>query len=179
MRVIDAFCENLRTDQLVQRAVSEKPDVFGMNCSTHTFLDTIDAMKAVKEASPETILVLGGFHATFAFEQILKEYKFLDYVVRGEAEESFPKLLDCIERGVRPSEVSGVGYMDNGRLVSNDPVLIQDLDSLPFPSRDLVTGIDYGYHHQNIRLTFGRFTTISSSRGCPFNCAYCSCSEFW
>ena len=178
IRVLDAFCENLDKNQIVQRVTAERPDVFGMNCSTHTFLDAMETMKAVNEASPETTLVLGGFHATFAFEQILKEYEFVDYVVRGEAEESFPKLLDCIERGAEPQDVPGVGYSDNGRVVSNDPVLIQDLDALPFPSRDLIDGVDYGYHHRNIRLTFGKFTTLSSSRGCPFNCSYCSCSQF-
>jgi anaerobic magnesium-protoporphyrin IX monomethyl ester cyclase len=178
IRVIDAFCENLSREQLVRRVVAEKPDVFGMNCSTHTFLDTIETMKAVRESSPNAALVLGGFHATFAAERILKEYDFVDYVVRGEAEESFPRLLECIERGRKPSEVPGVGHADNGRVTSTDPVLVEDLDSLAFPSRDLVDGIDYGYHHQNIRLTFGKFTTVSSSRGCPFNCAYCSCSEF-
>ncbi|HIH00566.1 TPA: radical SAM protein [Thermoplasmata archaeon] len=178
IRVIDAFCENLSINQLAQRVVSENPDVFGMSCSTHTFLDTIDTMRMVSESCPNTTLVMGGFHATFAWEQILKEYEFVTYVIRGEGEESFPRLLDCLERGVPPDGVSGIGYADNGRVVSTEPVLISDLDSLPFPARELVSGIDYGYHHQNIRLTFGRFTTVSSSRGCPFNCAYCSCSEF-
>ncbi|UCE92231.1 MAG: radical SAM protein [Methanobacteriota archaeon] len=178
MRVLDAFCENLSREQLVRRVVAEKPDIFGMNCSTHTFLDTIDTIKMVSEALPETKLVLGGFHATFAYERILKEYGFVDYVVRGEGEESFPRLLDCMERGVLPSGVPGIGYIENGRVISMDPVTIRDLDSLPFPSRELVDGVDYGYHHRDIRLTFGKFTTVSSSRGCPFNCAYCSCSEF-
>ncbi|MDH3365274.1 MAG: radical SAM protein, partial [Thermoplasmata archaeon] len=56
--------------------------------------------------------------------------------------------------------------------------LVEDLDSLPFPDRSLLPEIDYGYTHENIRLTYGKFTTISSSRGCPFRCSYCSCAMF-
>ncbi len=178
LKVIDAFCENLTEDELVERVVSEKPDVFGMNCSTHTFLTTIETMRKLRVALPEAKLVLGGFHATFAAEQIMKEYSFLDYVVKGEAEISFPKLLDRIEQGKDPDDVEGVGFVKNGRTKFSPPVLIMDLDSLPFPDRSLADKVEYGYYHKNIKLTFGKFTTVSSSRGCPYRCAYCSCAAF-
>jgi anaerobic magnesium-protoporphyrin IX monomethyl ester cyclase len=178
LKVIDAFCENLAEEDLVNRVVSEKPDVFGMNCSTHTFLTTINAMRRLRDALPDAKLVLGGFHATFAADKILKAYPFLDYLVKGEAELSFPKLLDRIEKGQDPSDVEGIGFVKNGEVVMNEPELIMDLDSLPFPARELADKVKYGYSHKSIKLTFGKFTTVSSSRGCPFRCAYCSCAAF-
>lgn len=178
VKVIDAFCENLSEGELVDRVEREKPNVFGMNCSTHAFLDTISALRSLHEVVPETKLVLGGIHATFAADKILRHYPFVDYVVKGEGEESFPKLLDCIERGVAPYDIPGVGFAEGGSVTVNPNVLIDDLDSLPFPARDLLSDLDYGYLHENIRLTFGKFTAISSSRGCPFRCAYCSCAAF-
>jgi len=178
VKVIDAFCENLTEDELLQHVVREKPEVFGMNCSTHTFLDTISVLKRVHDTIPETKIVLGGFHATFAWERILKAYPFVDYLIKCEGENSFPELLDCLERGSLPSRVDGLCYMDDGRIVSNREVAIEDLDSLSFPNRSLVQDVEYGYFHNNIRLTFGKFTTISSSRGCPFRCSYCSCAAF-
>lgn len=177
-RVIDAFCENLDEEELVSRVARESPDVFGINCSTNTFLSAIGALRSIRARLPDTKLVLGGFHATFAGERILREYRFLDYLVKGEGEISFPKLLDCIEQGAQPAGVEGIGYVDRGKTVSNPPVLIDDLDSLPYPARELAGNVDYGYFHRNIRLTFGKFTTVSSSRGCPFRCAYCSCAAF-
>jgi anaerobic magnesium-protoporphyrin IX monomethyl ester cyclase len=156
----------------------ERPDVFGMNCSTHTFLSTIGTLEMVRKELPETKLVLGGFHATFASERILKEYPFLDYLVKGEAELSFPKLLDHIEKGTAPDDVEGIWHAKNGKPVGREPVLNMDLDSLPFPARELAREVEYGYYHKNIKLTFGKFTTISSSRGCPYRCAYCSCAAF-
>lgn len=178
VKVVDAFCENLGQDELVSRVVNERPDVFGINCSTHTFLSTIDTLRKVGEALPDTTLVLGGFHATFAAEHILKDYPFVDYVVKGEAERSFPKLLERIESGRSPSDVEGLCFSDNGTVVNNPAVLIDDLDSLPFPARDLAQDVEYGYFHKGIRLTFGKFTTVSSSRGCPYRCSYCSCAAF-
>lgn len=178
VKVIDAFCENLSEDELLLRVTRERPDVFGMNCSTHAFLDTISVLKRVHDTLPETKIVLGGFHATFAWERILEAYPFVDYLVKGEGENSFPQLLDCLERGAPPSRVDGLSYVDDGRLVSNPEVAIEDLDSLPFPERSLVRDVEYGYSHKNIKLTFGKFTTISSSRGCPFRCSYCSCAAF-
>jgi len=174
--VVDAFCENLSIDELVSRVVEERPDVLGANCSTHTFLDTISVLRKVNEILPDTTLVLGGYHATFTSERILRAYPFIDYLLKGEGERSFAELLDSIEREEIPTDLAGVGFIRDGVLVDNDFVLIDDLDSLPFPDRSLVAGVEYGYTHQGICLTPDKFTTICTSRGCPFNCSYCSCS---
>ncbi len=178
VKVLDAFCHNLDGDALAARVVQERPDVFGINCSTHTFLAAIDAVRKIHAASPETTLVMGGYHSTFAAENILREYPFVDYVIKGEAERAFPNLLDRLEAGKRPDDVEGITYLEDGRTVSRPLAVIQDLDALPFPDRTMLGDLEYGYFHQNIRLTFGKFTTIVSSRGCPFSCTYCSCAAF-
>jgi len=173
---MDAFCENLSIQELISKAVDHHPDVFGINCSTHTFLDTIAVIQGLKERLPEVITVLGGYHATFTSDKILRTCPFIDYVVKGEAEISFTELLNRIENQEGPSDVPGVGYFRDGVTVDNDFVLIDDLDSLPFPDRSMLNGVEYGYTHQGIFLTPGKFTTMSTSRGCPFRCRYCSCS---
>jgi len=178
VRVIDAFCEGLSTEDLVSRVARERPDVFGINCSTHTFLAAIDALEGIHRVLPETTLVMGGYHATFAAERILRAYPCVDYVIKGEAERSFPQLLDCIEEGRTPRDVEGISFLEDGRLVSRPTAVMEDLDALPFPARDLVDHVRYGYAYRDIPLTFGRFTTICSSRGCPFQCTYCSCATF-
>jgi anaerobic magnesium-protoporphyrin IX monomethyl ester cyclase len=87
-------------------------------------------------------------------------------------------LLNCIESGAKPDRVAGISYLDEGRHISNQIAIVEDLDGLPMPDRKLLSGVDYGYTMQGIPLTFGKFTTISTSRGCPFNCSYCSCAAF-
>ena len=178
IKVVDAFCLNLDGDQLVEIAVKEHPDVFGMNCSTHTFLQAIETTRRISERLPETVILLGGYHATFAAEQILRGYPFIDYIIKGEAEEAMVDLLGCIESGRKPDQVAGISFLDEGWHVSNQIAIIEDLDALPMPDRRMLTGVEYGYTMQGIPLTFGKFTTISTSRGCPFNCSYCSCAAF-
>ncbi len=178
VQVLDAFCRNLNGEELTRRVAQERPDVFGVNCSTHTFLDAIDALRRIHDAAPDTTLVMGGYHSTFAAEKILHDYPFVDYVIKGEAERAFPDLLDRLQDGKPPSDVAGITYRDGGTLRSQPLAVIQDLDALPFPDRSLLGNLEYGYFHQNIRLTYGRFTTIVSSRGCPFACTYCSCAAF-
>ena len=178
VRVLDAFCRNLTGDELAAEVVRERPDVFGINCSTHTFLDAIEALRKVHEANPGTTLVMGGYHSTFAAEKILRDYPFVDYVIKGEAERAFPDLLDRLESGTSAADVEGITFVEDGRAVSQPLAVIQDLDALPFPDRSLLGDLEYGYFHQNIRLTYGKFTTIVTSRGCPYACTYCSCAAF-
>lgn len=178
VKIIDAFCENLTTEQLIARVEQERPDVFGINCSTHTFLDALETIRMVRERLPQTKTVMGGFHATFAAEKIVQEYPFVDFVLRGEAEFSFPALLGHVEKGTEPSDVYGISYSMNGAVRGRPVSLIEDLNALPMPARDLVDRVDYGYSHQGIKLTFGKFTTLCTSRGCPFSCRFCSCAAF-
>ena len=178
VQVLDAFCRNLTADGLVDEVVRARPDVFGINCSTHTFLSAIEALRRIHEARPETTLVMGGYHSTFAAERILRDYPFVDYVIKGEAERALPDLLDRLEAGQEPSDVEGISFLREGSLVEQPLAVIKALDALPFPDRQLLGDLEYGYFHEKIRLTFGKFTTIVSSRGCPFACTYCSCAAF-
>ncbi len=174
----DAFCANMSVDQLVRRISDESPDVVGLNCSTHTFLEAMEALRRTREALPMAKIILGGYHATFATENILRSYRFIDFIIRGEAERSLVKLLDHIEAGTEPVDVEGISYLVGEKLVERPISLIEDLDSLPFPDRRMLGDLKYGYSHMGIPLTFGKFTTISSSRDCPFGCTYCSCAAF-
>ncbi len=178
VKVLDAFCMNLSKEECSQWIVKERPDVVGFNCSTHTFMQTVETIREIRKGLPEAVIILGGYHATFAAQEILKEYPFIDYVLKGEAERSFVHLLDALEKREEPKEVEGITYERDGRFVDNPLALIEDLDSLKFPDRKLLGDVNYGYNFQGIPLTFGKFTTLSTSRGCPFSCAYCSCAAF-
>ena len=177
--VVDAFCENLTKEEFLDRVERERPDMLGMNCSTHTFIATMDVLQEAHRRFPSMLIILGGYHATFAPKEILRDYRFIDYIIKGEAEFSLPKLLDHLDKGTDPADVEGVAYLTpEGALVENPLSLVEDLDSLPFPDRSLLDKVNYGYYFQGIPLTFGKFTTISTSRGCPFSCSYCSCAAF-
>jgi radical SAM superfamily enzyme YgiQ (UPF0313 family) len=164
--------------ELLQAVEEERPDVLGLNCSTHTFQDTIEFMRQASESLSDAWMVLGGYHSTFTAEHILRDYPFIDYIIKGEGEFALVQLLDCLEAGEEPDKVDGISYLRDGEYVDNPLALIEDLDALPPLDRSELGDLQYGYVHQGIPLTFGRFTTMVSSRGCPYDCRYCSCASF-
>ncbi len=108
-------------------------------------------------------VVMGGAHPSFLPDEAL-EYS--DFVIRGEGDYSLPELIDYIEKGI-PSirSIDGLSYKDkDGSTVHNPPrQLLKDLDSLPEPDFSLV----HNWKPSNIH-------PVSTSRGCPFNCSFCS-----
>lgn len=178
VRVVDAFERNMGLGEFLSKVKGEDPDIIAMSCTTHAFPSAVESLKEISMACPKAKIVMGGYHPTFTAEDILKAYGFVDYVVRGEGERVFLDLVDHIAIGEEPKKVLGVCYMKNKDVVMNPMDMIVDLDALPFPNRDLIQGYDYGTWFNGIRLTFEKFTTILTSRGCPYRCRYCCCTTF-
>lgn len=146
-------------------------DVVGISVDTSRCLIAFDIAKAAK-AKGATV-VMGGPHVSFLDEEAL-ESGCCDYVVRNEGEYSFLSLIKYLAGNTSLEEVRGVSYREAGEIRRTpDAPFIQDLDSLPFPARDLLH-LDLYKEKMDGRL----MTTLVSSRGCPFNCEFCSASQF-
>jgi len=108
-------------------------------------------------------VIMGGAHPTFLPDESLK---YADFVIRGEGEHSLVELLEYMEKGTPAlTGIKGLSYRDrDGRNVHNPSrEFIEDLDSLPEPDLSLV-------HNWNLSNTY----PVSTSRGCPYNCKFCS-----
>ena len=108
-------------------------------------------------------VVMGGAHPSFLPEESIEH---ADYVVRGEGDVTLPELIAYLDKGTPDiTSIKGLSYKDKNSYVINNPPrpLIENLDSLPLPDFKLV-------HHWNPSNIY----PISTSRGCPFNCRFCS-----
>ena len=113
-------------------------------------------------------VVIGGIHATFMSEESLQ---YADYVIRGEAEQSFPALVKAIEEQRTPEGIPGVSYWYNGQMQHNaDNNCWADVNSLPAPDLSLVRNFQNG----NMRTY-----PVTTSRGCPHNCSFCSVTSMF
>ncbi|MDW7739127.1 MAG: radical SAM protein [Bacillota bacterium] len=111
-------------------------------------------------------VVIGGIHATFLPEEALK---FADYVVRGEAEETFLPLIQSIEENKLKHDIPGISYWCNGEEIHNPGSEIKiDMDSFPIPDLSLFNG------HSKLRTI-----PVMTSRGCPFSCTFCCVTEMF
>src|SRR4029077_9870528 len=95
---------------VVEGIVARRPGVVGISAMTHMVKTAARIAAQVKSRLPETIAVLGGFHASFLPQRTLEEFPVFDYLVVGEGEIAFTRLVhDLRERGTRP-EIRGVWY---------------------------------------------------------------------
>jgi anaerobic magnesium-protoporphyrin IX monomethyl ester cyclase len=111
-------------------------------------------------------VVYGGSHVTFMADEALTHG---NYCIRGEAEESFPRLVAAMEECGGFDSVQGLSYWDGEEMRHNpDATRLRDLDSLPIPDLSLIHG------HEQIKMT-----PVMASRGCPFDCSFCSVTKMF
>ena len=155
-----------------EKIKSEKPDVFGISILSNSRISALKLTKMVKEVSPNTTIIAGGVHTTCLYDQVLNNYP-IDYTVIGEGEITFIELLNAIKQKKQISvfkKINGIAFKYNGKILKTPPrERIRNLDSLPFPKHEFFDRIIKKY----------KFAQIMSSRGCPFNCAFCPSSVHW
>ena len=158
--------------ELRRRVQDTHYDLVGISTLTSMIGDAAEIARAVKEVSPETMVIAGGPHATVAPEHTISLGAF-DAAMLGEAEEALP---DFIEGGLRVANQPGLWYVREGEIVRNERAEpVADLDALPFPAWDLLDMDKYlALWYQLDAVRYGlRGTSIMAARGCPHNCSYC------
>jgi len=173
VEVIDSQVEELTYDTLEQRIKNIDFEVVGITAMTFTLIDVIKTINIVKKIKPESKLVLGGPHVSIYAKETIN-IKGVDFVVLGEGEKIFAKLIDNIDDFEKLKEIKGLVYKNkNGTLVHTGlPVLIpeNELDKLPFPKRELTPYKKY----TSILAKRTPITTLFTSRGCPYKCSFCN-----
>ena len=147
--------------------------IVGFSATTPNVSDVDVFSKRAKESNPQVLTVMGGPHCAGEPVITLQICSGIDLLVRGEGE---MVMLD-IANGIPVDAIGSLTYRkSDGSIVSNpDRPLIESLDSLPFPARDL---LDMSYYTRPSRFISRNFslrtTHIFTARGCPYNCHYCA-----
>ena len=153
--------------EFLQKDNSDVYLIWTVNLSLNSDLT---AISIIREFHPDTPVILMGPGATYFINRALQTHPNI-FIVRGEPELTLLELLDALSSGREPEGIKGVSYTDkNGKIVNNPSrPLNEDLDALPFPARDLLKGKIY----HNPKLKTGPYTTMFTSRNCPYRCIYC------
>ena len=130
------------------------------------FDEVCDFVSRLPAAVP---MVVGGYKATQEVEVLFERCPNIDMIARGEGEE----IIRQIVTGVSPREILGLSYRDNGAIVHNGIHPLPEIENIPYPDRSLRTH-DYRFFQEGLRITRHTFDTVLSTRGCPFNCKFCS-----
>ncbi len=145
------------------------PDVvgFGSICSSYPL--TLRIAAEVKRLRPSVVIVLGGPQASVVDRDTMLAFPAIDFVVRGEAEHSFPDLLDALGGSTPLSRIAGITYRRGRQIARNvNASVIHDLDELPLPLYDYYPDLDRR-----------SWLPLEAGRGCPFACRFCSTNDFF
>ncbi len=173
----------LTFDEIGEKIKEIKPDIVGISVPfTVNLLSALKVASTVKTINKNIVTILGGAHPTARpLETLLSKY--VNFVVIGEGETTILELITILGEysHTKLKGVQGIGYKDgNNRILTQPREWIQNLDSIPFPARHLLPIEEY-FNLMRMKkgaremYTFNeRWTSIITSRGCPFNCNFCS-----
>lgn len=155
-------------EEIDRRIEDYQPDAVGISSLfTPYHGEVLEIARIVKKRKPSRIVVVGGSHASAEPESVLADPA-VDYVVIGEGERRFPRLLEAVGRKGPLSELEGIGYRDGtGIRINPARGFIAQLDDIAIPARDLLDPERY-------RVGKRPATVLITSRGCPHRCTYCS-----
>jgi radical SAM superfamily enzyme YgiQ (UPF0313 family) len=164
---------------ILEEIQRQRPALVGLSfLSTTSYPYAKMLARQIRAASPDVRLAFGGVFATLNAERVKRQCAEVDFVCRGDGEQL---ILDLVERLDDPSDVAGVTWARDGKVVHNpDRPLDRDLDQWPFPDReslplDFVESMPLDVPAV---LSLERFTTMQTSRGCPWPCVFCDIPAF-
>jgi radical SAM superfamily enzyme YgiQ (UPF0313 family) len=175
----DFMVQGLTLDEIVAR-IDPDTDVVGISCMFSTLWPLTNRVAhAVREKFPAALLVLGGEHGTAVPEHVLATSPF-DVVVLGEGEDTFVELLRARAASRPPGEVKGIAFREHGRVVTTGlSARRRDVDTIPLPDWDSFPIREYVERHQSNGINLGRSMPLLGTRGCPFQCTFCSNPAMW
>lgn len=166
----------------IREILQYRPDLIGITCLSHNRHAIMKLADAVKERMPSAKIALGGIHASTLFSLILQRHPSIDYIAIGEAETSFLELVTRLDKGESTAGIKGIVQRKSGA-DARKPIIpisaggscdayanldwagpadpIMELGRLPIPAK------------------YFKYSVISTARGCPFNCTFCSSPQIW
>ena len=158
-----SFCQ-----YIINKLGSQEYDVFGFSTICSTYPLTIRIAAGVKQLRPNATIMFGGPQASVVDVQTLTAFPFVDLIVRGEAEQTLPAVLENISHADY-TKIPGVTFRLGGQIIRNpNAPVISDLDQLPLAAFHLYPNVE--------RCSY---LPLEIGRGCPFACSFCSTNDFF
>ncbi|MHC4181888.1 MAG: B12-binding domain-containing radical SAM protein [Planctomycetota bacterium] len=149
--------------QMAQKILSYSPHVLGFGVMCSNMATALLIAEECKKLAPKIPIIFGGPEVCFEEVEVLKTFKQVDIIVRGEGEITLVEVLKALENKKSLSDILGITYRENSQIIRNpDRPLIEDLDQLPFLDFSLLP---------HLGMYEGK---IEAGRGCPFSCAFCA-----
>ena len=164
-------CDKRTKDDLLFVIKKENPKIVGFSLIFQRMLfDFADLISYLRYNGITAHITMGGHFPSIEFNGTMDTIPCLDSIIRGEGEETLLELFYNLYQPDNWGQIKGLVYKKNGNTTVNPPrPLIRNLDNLPFPIRS----------NQTVTMRGLKLCSIISSRGCYFNCSFCSIHQFY
>lgn len=184
VKILDCFGLELTKEETFDEIENHHPNILLIGAVTSNFNISMELFKKAKECNPAVVTVIGGPHVTVNPESAFAEKGVVDFAVLGEAEETIVELLNHVKKksDLPRDQIKGLMYIgENGVKVKTEKRgVVKFLDKIPMPAYHMFPMEKY---HSYGWFNLGRkFSTMITSRGCPFKCTFCQSSQqaqFW
>lgn len=145
---------------VLARVAQARPQVLGICCAIWNITCVAGLLPGIREALPQCVIVLGGPEVSYRAQDALTSYPQADYLIAGEGELPFARLLDAL-CGLRSyDDVSGLCFMAAEGAVIRKPHVHETMQPSPYTA-------------EYFAALGGRIAYLETSRGCPYACAFC------
>jgi anaerobic magnesium-protoporphyrin IX monomethyl ester cyclase len=180
IEIVDCQADRLDWKDLEKYIESADPSMVltsGFTTNAYSCARTCEIAKTVNE---DITTIVGGIHFSFTPEESLQNYPEIDYIVRGEGEQTVVDLIKTLQNKGKISDVQGISYRKNKNIIQNPArPLIENLDTLPYPAYHLVEKNLKRYHFTMMAGRNTRYMILEGARGCEHQCSFCTQWKHW
>ncbi len=161
-------CTFMKQEEALEKVRRTSPRIIGIQAMFSMKDKALEFAKLLRKDCE--LLVAGGPLATSNPEEFIQSF---DVVAIGEGEQTMLEIVQAVESHSNFGDVKGITFRDKEKVIVTPPRdFIEDLDAIPFPAREQFNNKGYMKHYSS---NFGYTTTaLITSRGCPFECDFCS-----
>ena len=184
VEILDCPKEKMTYEQFANYLKVKNFDVVGFSFISVSLESTKKCICIVKRVNPKITVIVGGPHVSGIPKDALEFLQEADFGFQGEADRGLPLLLDGLSSGTSQnfSEIPGLVWRNDSKIVVNPAEFIENLDSLGVPAWDLIRPGSYlksCYLHSHVHPAIVRKNVFSAplsvTRGCVYNCIFCGC----
>lgn len=180
IEIVDAQAEHLDWHGLEKRIETVDPSLVltsGFTCNAYSCARTCEITKTINQDIPT---IVGGIHFSFTPEESLRQFPEIDYIVRGEGEQTLVELIQSLRTKKKKSTIKGISYRTSHKIIHTPSrPLIENLDTLPYPAYHLVEKHLNQYHFTMMAGKNVRYMIVEGARGCEHQCSFCTQWNHW
>jgi anaerobic magnesium-protoporphyrin IX monomethyl ester cyclase len=180
--IIDLIRKRHQVRKYLTRILTKlQPELVGLSAMTWQFDTCLKIIRLIKRLLPKARIAIGGYHTTLMYKEIAAspDSELIDFMIRGEGEEAFRRLVDALDGKNRLEDIASLSYKQfsapvnshnkgENTFIHNPKGDLLDLTRLKLPVRDK-RRLTWGYH-----VLYNKIEVMETSRGCTRSCNFCS-----